>query len=83
MEKSNRGFASLSPERRKELARQGGKTVAKNREYMSMIGKKGGQNVAKNREHMAAIGRKGGKNTQSKRKDTMFSVPTDVSEVIF
>lgn len=51
--KSRRGFASMDPERRKELARQGGKAIpghkrsfAQNRDLASAAGRKGGLNKA-------------------------------------
>lgn len=40
--KKRRGFACLSPEKRKEIATKGGKAVSANKEYMASIGKKGG-----------------------------------------
>lgn len=68
--KSARGFASMSPERVREIASQGGKaahvkgtahefTADEARE----AGAKGGKAVAEERGagHMAAIGRKGGR----------------------
>ena len=42
MDKSKRGFASLDPEKQKEIARKGGLAVSQNREYMAEIGRKGG-----------------------------------------
>lgn len=36
-----RGFAAMTPERRRELARLGGKAVSEDREHMSKIGRKG------------------------------------------
>lgn len=41
--KGNQGFANLSPEKRKEIARKGGEAVSRNREHMSIIGRKGGE----------------------------------------
>lgn len=62
-----RGFAVLDAERRKEIARLGGKTAHKNGnahrfnpEEASMAGKKGGATVSENRDYMADIGRRGG-----------------------
>lgn len=66
MKNTKQGFATMDPEKQREIASKGGKTVAANKEHMSAIGSKGGKNVAKNREHMAEIGRKGGKATQKK-----------------
>lgn len=52
--KSNRGFASMSPERRKEVASKGGKSVkwqnrafSKNRKLAQEAGRKGGLNSTK------------------------------------
>jgi general stress protein YciG len=61
--KSNRGFASMDPERQRAIARKGGETVSQNREHMAAIGAKGGERVSQNREHMAQIGRKGGESS--------------------
>ncbi len=61
--KSNRGFASMDPERQRAIARKGGETVSRNREHMAAIGAKGGERVSQNREHMAQIGRKGGESS--------------------
>ncbi len=65
--KSKRGFASMSPEKQRELASRGGKAAhAKgtahefSREEAVEAGRKGGAAVSKNREHMAAIGKLGG-----------------------
>lgn len=52
-----RGFASMSPERRKEIAAMGGKSVLKaNRTF------------SKNKDLAAAAGRKGGKLVPAKRR---------------
>lgn len=48
-----RGFASMSPEKRKEIARLGGKKSAENWQ-------KNKANFANNRERARAAGRKGG-----------------------
>lgn len=37
-----RGFAAMSPDQQREIARKGGQTVSNNREYMAEIGRKGG-----------------------------------------
>jgi uncharacterized protein len=65
--KKKKGFASLSPEKRKEIASKGGKAVHEkgnahkfNSETARKAGKIGGKAVSENREHMANIGRKGG-----------------------
>lgn len=65
---SNRGFASMSPEQQKAIARKGGEAVSRNREHMASIGARGGEAVSRNREHMAAIGRKGGETVSRDRE---------------
>lgn len=63
-----RGFAAMSPEKQREIARLGGHAAherGKAHEFTSEearnAGRKGGVRVSRNREHMAAIGKKGGK----------------------
>lgn len=63
-----RGFASMSPERRREIAARGGRAAHKEgtaHEFTSeearRAGKKGGQIISRDRAHMARIGRAGGK----------------------
>jgi uncharacterized protein len=72
--KSNRGFASMDPEKQREIARKGGMSVpaekrsfSKNSELAAQAGRKGGQSVdpAKrsfSRDHVLAskAGAKGG-----------------------
>ncbi len=67
VKKSTRGFASMSPERQREIARKGGKAAHEKgtaHEFTSQeareAGRKGGQSVSKDRAHMALIGREGG-----------------------
>ena len=62
-----RGFAVLDAERRREIARLGGKTAHANGnahrfnpEEASLTGKKGGAVISENRDYMANIGRRGG-----------------------
>jgi general stress protein YciG len=38
-----KGFASMTPEERKQIARKGGLAVSANREHMTEIGRRGGQ----------------------------------------
>jgi len=57
---SNRGFASMDPQKQKSIASKGGKAVSRNRAHMSEIGRKGGKAVSRNKKHMSEIGRKGG-----------------------
>jgi general stress protein YciG len=65
--KSTRGFASMDPERQKEIASKGGRAAhAKgtahewSRDEARNAGKKGGEIVSRDRAHMASIGREGG-----------------------
>lgn len=64
---NHKGFASLSPERLREIASLGGKAAhAQGKahhwspEAAKTAGQKGGATISQNREHMANIGRKGG-----------------------
>lgn len=64
--KTNRGFASLTPERRREIASRGGAAAhAKGKaheftqEEARVAGRKGGLVVSVNKRHMSEIGRKG------------------------
>jgi hypothetical protein len=63
-----RGFASMSPERRKEIAARGGRAAHEQGtaheftpEEARNAGRKGGQIISRNRAHMARIGRVGGR----------------------
>jgi uncharacterized protein len=50
---ANRGFASMDPERQREIARKGGATVSQNREHMAQIGRKGGEASGASRSNRA------------------------------
>lgn len=72
---SKRGFASLTPERRREIASKGGKAVhAKgtahtfDSEQGRIAGRKGGKIVSNDTQHMKEIGRIGGKSRAAQRK---------------
>lgn len=65
--KSKRGFASMDPEKQKEIASKGGRAAhARGTAHEWSIdearraGRKGGVIVSKDRDHMSAIGREGG-----------------------
>lgn len=71
---SSRGFASMDPEKQKEIARKGGRAAhAKGtaHEFTSeearSAGRKGGEAVSRNRAHMAEIGRRGGERRGARR----------------
>ena len=77
---SKRGFASMDPQRQREIASKGGRAAhAKGtaHEFTSdearNAGRKGGEAVSRNREHMAAIGRKGGESRSRNRNDSVSS----------
>ena len=75
--KSKRGFASVDPERQREIASRGGKAAhaqGKAHEFASgeearAAGRKGGATIAQDREHMARIGALGGKARAKARKE--------------
>jgi len=65
---SRRGFASMDPDKQRQIASKGGKAAhAKGTaheftpEEAREAGRRGGMVVSQNREHMATIGREGGK----------------------
>src|SRR5271165_1150158 len=65
--KSTRGFASMSAERQREIARKGGKAAHERGtaheftpDEARVAGRKGGETVSRDRKHMAEIGREGG-----------------------
>src|SRR5262245_23694870 len=69
-----RGFAALTAERRREIARQGGHTAHARgvaheftREEAREAGRKGGRTVSQDRHYMATIGRKGGLHSRKGR----------------
>ena len=64
---SKRGFASMDPQRKREIASKGGRAAHEkgtahefSPEEARNAGRKGGEVVSRNRDHMAHIGRKGG-----------------------
>lgn len=67
-EKSWRGFASMDPQKQREIASRGGKAAHARgvgheftHEEAQAAGRKGGTRVSQDAAHMAAIGRLGGK----------------------
>lgn len=80
--KSRRGFASMDPQRQREIASKGGKAAhAKGtaHEFDSdearRAGRKGGEVVSRNRDHMAQIGRRGGEARGENRAQMRGSRP--------
>jgi uncharacterized protein len=64
---SKRGFASMDPEKQKQIASKGGKAAHQlgvahewSSEEARVAGRKGGESISKNKQHMSEIGRKGG-----------------------
>lgn len=67
---SRRGFASMDPERQRQIASEGGRAAHASGnaheftpDEARAAGKKGGEAVSRDRRHMAEIGRKGGQNS--------------------
>jgi uncharacterized protein len=65
--RSLRGFASMDPQRQRQIASLGGRAAHQqgtahefNSEEARAAGRKGGEVVSQNRAHMSEIGRKGG-----------------------
>jgi general stress protein YciG len=63
---SERGFAAMDEEKRREIAAEGGRAAHEkgtahefDSEEARKAGRKGGERVSQDREHMAEIGRKG------------------------
>ena len=87
--KSRRGFASMDPERQKEIASKGGRAAHEKgtaHEWSSVearnAGRKGGVTVSQDRAHMAAIGREGGESRSAAARQARLSdreVPMVVS----
>jgi general stress protein YciG len=69
-----RGFASMSSEKQREIARKGGRAAHERgtaHEFTTdearAAGRKGGERVSANRSHMATIGRLGGRSSAGRR----------------
>lgn len=76
--KSKRGFASVSVEKQREIARQGrqaaharGTAPQFTCEEARKAGHKGGEAVSQNRAHMVRIGRKGGRKGKADKKPVL------------
>ena len=52
MATSERGFASMDPEKQKIIASKGGKTVSQDKSHMAEIGRRGGQHSHAGFAHM-------------------------------
>ena len=76
----SRGFASMDPEKQREIARKGGKAAHEKgtaHEFTTdearNAGRKGGERVSSDRAHMSRIGRLGGKSSATRRATTKGS----------
>ena len=70
----NRGFASMSPEEQREIARMGGEAVSEDREHMAQIGRKGGEASAEARaaaraNRNASSNERSGSSQQARSRD--------------
>ena len=72
--KGKQGFASMDPEKAREIRRLGGRAAHRlgkahtfTPEEAREAGKKGGRTVSRNRAHMGEIGRKGGAKSSKRR----------------
>ena len=75
-----RGFASMSPEKRREIASKGGRAANEkgtayrfNSDTARKAGRIGGKSVSENREHMAEIGRRGGESSSRAKGYNLIS----------
>jgi general stress protein YciG len=85
----NRGFASMSSDKQREIARKGGRAAHERgtaHQFTSdearAAGRKGGERVSTNREHMAAIGRLGGRSSAGRRSTGTPNAPESVSDAV-
>jgi len=69
------GFAAMSREKQREIARRGGRAAHQKgtaheftREEARAAGRKGGVSVSQDRDHMSRIGRAGGLSSRSGRR---------------
>jgi general stress protein YciG len=83
---STRGFASMSSEKQREIARKGGRAAHARgtaHEFTAdearAAGRKGGETVSANRSHMAAIGRLGGRSSAGRRSAVAAKTQTNHS----
>lgn len=74
--RSERGFASMDPNKQREIASKGGRAAHEKgtahqftSEEARAAGRKGGEKVSQNREHMSSIGSRGGRASHTKDQD--------------
>jgi uncharacterized protein len=80
----NRGFASMTSDKQREIARKGGRAAHEKGtaheftpDEARAAGRKGGERVSSDRRHMAEIGRLGGRSSAGRRRNVQS--PGDVS----
>ncbi len=73
--RERRGFAAMSPEKQREIARRGGRAAHEkgtahefSRDEARAAGRTGGVAVSRDREHMSRIGRAGGLSSRGGRR---------------
>lgn len=88
MATSKRGFASMDPNKQREIASKGGRAAhAKGTAHeftadeARFAGRKGGEIVSQDRAHMSAIGREGG-HSRGARARTPQSGRTDIAQSV-
>ncbi len=82
-----RGFASMTTEKQREIARKGGRAAHERgtaHEFTTdearAAGRKGGERVSANRSHMAEIGRLGGRSSAGRRSTVAQSATAENTE---
>ena len=85
---SNRGFASMDTEKKRQIASRGGRAAHEKGtaheftpDEAKQAGRKGGEAVSQNREHMASIGRRGGA-AVSRDREHMASIGRKGGETV-
>jgi hypothetical protein len=85
--RERRGFAAMSREKQREIARRGGRAAHQkgtahefNADEARAAGRKGGVAVSRNREHMSRIGRAGGLSSRAGRRATNSPPPAEARE---
>ena len=81
---SRRGFASMAPEKQREIAAKGGRAAHEagtahefTPEEAREAGRKGGEAVSRDTRHMAEIGRKGGEASRGGRRRALSDSPNE------
>jgi hypothetical protein len=85
--RERRGFAAMTPDKQREIARRGGRAAHKkgtahefSADEARAAGRKGGVAVSKDRDHMSRIGRAGGLSSRAGRRNTSAATPLDPRE---